>query len=142
MRISDWSSDVCSSDLQILAEQADDATARPLREIEHLEQRRLARTRGAGEEIEAARLKVEADVREYLGIGTIAQPNAVEFDHRAAGAHRGHVGHDVTPLRSCACTGPRNRGAGPLIRLPVARLSTEDKARVERGACNAANQRV
>src|SRR3546814_10153167 len=120
MRISDWSSDVCSSDL---------AAARPLRQIEHLEQRRLARARCAGEEIEAARLEVEADVGEDLGIGTIAQADAVEFDHRAAGTHRGGVGHGVTPARSCASKGPRSRGAGPLLRLPAARLSTKDKAR-------------
>src|SRR3546814_9963980 len=107
MRISDWSSDVCSSDL---------AAARPLRQIEHLEQRRLARARCAGEEIEAARLEVEADVGEDLGIGTIAQADAVEFDHRAAGTHRGGVGNGVTRARSCASRGPRNRGAGPLIR--------------------------
>src|SRR3546814_4986261 len=42
-------------------------SARPLREIEHLQERRLARTRGAGQEIEAAGLEVEADIAQHLG---------------------------------------------------------------------------
>src|SRR3546814_4032250 len=130
MRISDWSSDVCSSDLQaeilkddadtaaesgqavarhraqILAEQAHDAAARPLREIEHPKQRGLARARCAGQEIKAARLKVEADVAQHLAVGTVAQPDIVELDHRAAGARGPRVRHDVSRGRAGAA-GPQ-----------------------------------
>src|SRR3546814_16544589 len=66
---------------QILAEQPHDAPARPLREIEHPQQRGLARARRAGEEIKAPRLEVEADVAQHFAIGTIAQPDIFEFNH-------------------------------------------------------------
>ena len=46
----------------VLAEQADQPAARPLREIEQLEQRGLARARRAGEEIEAALAQRESEI--------------------------------------------------------------------------------
>src|SRR3546814_11423521 len=69
---------------QILAEQAHDAAARPLREIEHPKQRGLARARCAGQEIKTARPKVEADIAQLLAAGTVTTTDLVEHAHPAA----------------------------------------------------------
>ena len=69
-------------------EQADRTPARPLGEVEQLEQRGLARTGCAGEEIEGAFVQREAQVRERLGARPIAQPDILELDNRG---HRGAV---------------------------------------------------
>src|SRR3546814_12261153 len=74
---------------QILAEQPHDAPARPLREIEHPQQRGLARARRAGEAINAPRLQVDADDAQHFAFGTLAQPTLVQIEHPArAAAHR------------------------------------------------------
>ena len=70
----------------ILVEQADHAAARPQRQIEQLQQRRLAGAGRAGEEIEAARLQREGQVRQGLGAGAVAQADIVELDDRASRA--------------------------------------------------------
>src|SRR3546814_18717101 len=64
----------------ILPEQADDAPAGPLGEVEQLQQRRLARARRAGQEIETAAGERKADVGPRLAIQTIAQADISELD--------------------------------------------------------------
>ena len=64
---------------QFLAEQADPAAGRALREVEQFEQRGLARARRPGEEIEAPADEPEIQVAEHLAPGAVAEPNAVEF---------------------------------------------------------------
>src|SRR3546814_19126697 len=64
----------------ILPEQADDAPAGPLGEVEQLQQRRLARARRAGQEIETAAGERKADVGQRLAIQTIAQADIFELD--------------------------------------------------------------
>ena len=68
----------------VLAEQFDQAAARPLGEVEELEERGLARARRAGEEVEAAVAQREAEVRQRLRSRAIAQPDIVELDDAAA----------------------------------------------------------
>ncbi len=70
----------------ILAEQPDQAAAWPLGEVEELEERRLARTRGAGQEVEAALAQRKAEVRQRLGARAVAQAHIVELDDTACGA--------------------------------------------------------
>jgi hypothetical protein len=53
-----------------------------LREIEKLQQRGLARARGAGEEVKAALAELEIEVAQDLGTGAVAQSYAVEFNDR------------------------------------------------------------
>src|SRR3546814_19569849 len=63
----------------ILPEQADDAPAGPLGEVEQLQQRRLARARRAGQEIETAAGERKAYVGQRLAIQTIAQADICEL---------------------------------------------------------------
>ena len=78
----------------ILAEQADHPARRALRQIQQLEQRRLARARRAGEEIEAPARQREADVAQRLRAGAIAQPHILELHD---------VRHRVVADRSACC---------------------------------------
>jgi len=64
----------------VVAEHVDDATAGPLREIEHLEQRRLARAGRAGQEIEAAALQREIEVRQGFPVRPVPQSDIFELD--------------------------------------------------------------
>ena len=64
----------------IFAEQADDTPTRPLRKIEELQKRRLARTGRAGEKIETAAGERKADVRKRLTVQPIAQADIFELD--------------------------------------------------------------
>jgi hypothetical protein len=64
---------------QLLAEQPDPAPRRPLREIEQLEQRGLARARRTGEEIEPAVVQPEVEIAQDLGPGSVPKPDAIEF---------------------------------------------------------------
>jgi hypothetical protein len=66
----------------ILPEQADDAAARPLGKVEELQERGLSRARCAGQEIEAAAMQGEADVRQRFTVQTIAQADIFELDDR------------------------------------------------------------
>ena len=68
---------------QFLAEQADPAARRALREVEQFEQRGLARARRAGEEIELPRAKPEVEIAQHFAARAVAQANAVKFDDRA-----------------------------------------------------------
>jgi hypothetical protein len=70
----------------VLAEQFDQATARPLGEVEQSQERRLARARGPGEEIESALAQREAEVRQRLRSGPVAKADIVELDDRAGRA--------------------------------------------------------
>jgi hypothetical protein len=63
----------------ILAEQPDAAARRTLGQIEHLEQRRLARTGRAGEEIKSPLREAEAQVRQRLGAGAVSQADILEL---------------------------------------------------------------
>src|SRR3546814_6492 len=126
MRISYWSSDVCSSDLdpppesgqpaprqryRVLAEQPDDAAARPLREIEQPKQRGLARAARAGEEIERAGLEREADVGQRLRAGAVAQPHIFEL-HDIRHAAPDALGSIADPSRAIARAATRFKRAG------------------------------
>ena len=66
---------------ELLVEQADAPARRPLGEVEQFQQRRLARARRPGEEIEAAAREPEIEVAQHFGIGAVAQPDAIEFDY-------------------------------------------------------------
>lgn len=66
----------------ILSEQPDDAATGALGEVEELQQRRLARARRAGQEIEAAAMQREADVGQRFAVQTIAQADIFELDDR------------------------------------------------------------
>ena len=68
----------------VLAEQFDQAAARPLGEVEQFEQRGLAGARRAGEEVEAAVAQREAEVRQRLRPRAVAQADIVELDDAAA----------------------------------------------------------
>ena len=57
---------------QLLIEQSHPAAGRALRQIQQFEQRRLARARGAGEEIETAARQPEVDVAQHLGTRAVA----------------------------------------------------------------------
>src|SRR2546430_6346542 len=61
----DWSSDVCSSDL-----------------MDEAQQRRLAGTTRAGQEIEAATLQLERHVGQDWGAGVVTLPDMFEADHQ------------------------------------------------------------
>src|SRR5690606_34229515 len=64
----------------VCAEHPDDPARGSLREVEHLQKRRLARAAGAGQEIEAARIKGECDVAQDFPLGPVAQADVVELD--------------------------------------------------------------
>src|SRR5690606_11344166 len=68
--------------------QPDEAAARPLGEVEQPEQRGLSRARRAGQEIEGAGIEHEADVRQRLRAGSVAQTDILEL-HDAR--HRGRA---------------------------------------------------
>ena len=68
----------------ILAEQADQAAAGAKREIEELQQRRLAGAGRAGEEVEAAFAQGEGEIGQGLGAGAVAQPDIFKLDDRSA----------------------------------------------------------
>ena len=67
----------------VLAEQADQPTARPQGEIEQLQQRGLAGAGGAGEEVEAAVAQRESEIGQRFGAGAVAQPDIFELDDRS-----------------------------------------------------------
>src|SRR6185369_1357997 len=64
---------------QFLAEQADPPTRRALGQVKQLKQRRLARARRPGEEIEAAARQPEVEVAQHFGARAVAQAHTVEF---------------------------------------------------------------
>src|SRR6478735_12477266 len=67
---------------QLVAEQLDAPARRPLCKIEELQERRFARARWAGEEIEAAGGQPEVQVTEHFRAGPVAKAYPVEFDDR------------------------------------------------------------
>jgi len=64
---------------EFVAEEANSPAGWPLREIKQLEQRRLARSGGAGEEVEAALSEAEVEIAQDFGARAVAQADAVEF---------------------------------------------------------------
>ena len=64
---------------ELVAEQANPAARRPLRQVEQLEQRSLACSRWPGEEIEAALAEAEVEIAQDFRSRAVAQADAVEF---------------------------------------------------------------
>ena len=71
---------VARQDHRILAEQADDAPARPLREVKEPQQRRLARAARPGQEIELPGSQRETDVTQRLLARAVSQTDILELD--------------------------------------------------------------
>ena len=65
---------------RIGSEHPDHPARGPLRQIEQLEQRGLARAARPGQEVKAARKQRERDIAEHFAVGAIAQPDIVELD--------------------------------------------------------------
>ncbi len=66
----------------ILAEQGDAAAGRLQRQQQQAQQRGLARTGGAGEEVECAGFDPECEIAQDLWALAIAQADIGELDHR------------------------------------------------------------
>src|SRR3954454_10083392 len=64
---------------ELVAEQANPAARRPLRQVEQLEQRSLACSRWPGEKIEAALAEAEVEIAQDFRSRAVAQADAVEF---------------------------------------------------------------
>src|SRR3546814_19625585 len=124
MRISDWSSDVCSSDLRgdIDPVEADHASREFLQPERGAAERRLARAAGADERDDLATAHRDVDAVDHpLGRARAEQSRlAAIFDHRLL-ARQQHV---AATARGPAIAGPRQR-ADELRRSEERRVGTE-----------------
>jgi hypothetical protein len=67
---------------QLFAEEPNPAARRSLGKVEKLEERRLARSRGTGEKIEARARETKIEISQDFGARAVAQADAVEFGDR------------------------------------------------------------
>ena len=67
---------------QFFAEEPNPSAGRSLGKVEKLEERRLARSRGTGEKIEACSRETKIEISQDFGARAVAQADAVEFGDR------------------------------------------------------------
>ncbi len=79
-------------DRDIAVEQGNDAARGAMREVQQLQQRRLARATRTEEEVERAGFEREADVAEYFGTRAVAHPDVLETNQSGSLPRRAAVG--------------------------------------------------